>query len=141
MTGKFTGWAGALLLLCAGAVRAELAIIGHPSLELAGVSKTEMRDIYLDRTDTFSDGTRAEPVSQSSGSAARKAFIGKVLEMDERALKSYWAKRMFTGRAKPPQSLADNDAVRAWVASHPNAVGYIDGKYVDSSVKVLLIIP
>lgn len=141
MTVKLKVWAGALLLLCAGAARAEIAIIGNPGLKVAGVSKAEMRDIYLDRTNTFSDGTRAEPVSQPAGSATRSEFIGKVLEMNERELKSYWAKRMFTGRAKPPRSVGDDEAVRAWVASHPNAVGYVDGKVVDSSVKVLLIIP
>lgn len=141
MTGKMRVWAGALLLLCTGAARAELAIIGHPSLKVAGVSKAEMRDIYLDRTNAFSDGTRAEPVSQAAGSDTRNEFLGKVLDMDERELKSYWAKRMFTGRAKPPRSVGDDDDVRAWVASHPSAVGYIDGKDVDSSVKVLLIIP
>lgn len=141
MSRKLKLWAGGLLLLFAGAARAQLAIIGHPSLEQAGVSKAELRDIFLDRTSSFSDGTRAEPVSQPPRSQAREEFMAKVLGMDERALKSYWAKRMFTGRARPPKELSGNEEVRGWVASHPGALGYVDGDAVDSSVKVLLIIP
>jgi ABC-type phosphate transport system substrate-binding protein len=141
MTGKLNLWAGGLLLLCAGAAQAELAIVGHPSLNIAGVSKAEVRDIYLDRENEFSDGTRAEPVTQPARSPAREEFVKKVLGMDERSLKSFWAKRMFTGRARPPRELSGDEQVREWVASHPHALGYIDGDAVDSSVKVLLIIP
>ena len=48
---------------------------------------------------------------------------------------------MFSGKGQPPREVGDDAAVKAWVASNPEAIGYIDGKFVDGSVKVLFIIP
>lgn len=136
-------WAG-LLLAAGGAfsvAQAELAIIAHPSQKVVGVSLEDVSDIYLGRTKTFSNGNAAEAVDQDADSASRQQFLDKALKMDERALKSYWAKRIFTGKARPPESVGSDDAVKKWVASNPNGIGYVQGKFVDSSVKVLLIIP
>lgn len=136
-------WAG--LLLAAGSAfsvaHAELAIIAHPSQKVVGVSLEDVSDIYLGRTKSFPNGNPADAVDQDTDSASRQQFLDKALKMDERALKSYWAKRIFTGKARPPEALAGDDAVKKWVAANPNGIGYVQGKFVDSSVKVLLIIP
>jgi len=44
---------------------------------------------------------------------------------------------VFTGRAKAPEDLADDAAVKAKLASTPGAIGYISDGAVDASVKVL----
>lgn len=136
-------WAG--LLLIAGSAfsnaYAELAIIGHPSLKVVGVSVENLSDIYLGRAKTFPNGSPVDAVDQDTGTDSRQQFLDKVLKMDERALKSYWAKRIFTGKARPPEALAGDEAVKKWVAANPSGLGYVQGKFVDSSVKVLLIIP
>jgi len=64
-----------------------------------------------------------------------------VIKKDDSALKVYWSKLLFTGKAQPPDEIGDDAAVKKWVATNPDAIGYVDGKFVDSSVKVLLIIP
>jgi ABC-type phosphate transport system substrate-binding protein len=136
-------WLNGLLLWCAlvGSAHAELAVIVHPSLKLVGISKEEVSDIYLARTRTFPNGAEVERVDQESDSAARKQFMKGVLDLDEGEWKSFWAKQIFTGKAKPPQVLSGDAAVRDWVAVNPEGLGYVQGKYVDSSVKVLLILP
>lgn len=130
-----------LLLLVAGTAQAELAIIAHPTLKLVGISQDELRDIYLGRTRTLSNGTAVDPVDQEASSEARKKFVGEILQMSEQALKSHWAKRTFAGKGKAPETVGDDEAVKSWVAANPNGLGYVQGKYVDKSVKVLLIIP
>jgi ABC-type phosphate transport system substrate-binding protein len=136
-------WAGLLLIASSafGVAQAELAIIAHPSQKVVGVSQDNVSDIYLGRSKTFPNGAVVEAVDQDSASASYQQFLGKVLKMDAAALKSYWAKRIFSGKAKPPRSLGDDEAVKKWVAANPNGLGYVQGKFVDSSVKVLLIIP
>lgn len=131
-------------LLALGGVtqaRAELAIIAHPQNSLMGISKDEIRDIYRGLQKTFAGGGRVEAVDQAAGSAARDKFNNDVLQMNESRRKSYWSKLMFTGKGKPPRVLNGDEAIRDWVASHPEAVGYIDGGKLDSRVKVLLILP
>ena len=137
-------WAALLLLvLCAGFVpaHAALAIIVHPSNSLSGISADEAADIYLAKAGVFANGKRAIPVDQSANSPMRKKFYSAVIKKDDSTLKVYWSKLLFTGKANPPREIGDDAAVKSWVASNPDAIGYVDGKFVDSSVKVLLIIP
>lgn len=136
-------WAGLLLAVSGmfGVAQAELAIIAHPSQKVVGVSLEDVGDIYLGRARSFPTGGPVEAVDQDSGTASHRQFLDKALKMDERALKSYWAKRIFAGKSKPPRSMGDDEAVKKWVAANPNGLGYVQGKFVDSSVKVLLIIP
>jgi ABC-type phosphate transport system substrate-binding protein len=137
-------WAALLLLvLCAGFVpaHAALAIIVHPSNNLSGISADEAADIYLAKAGVFANGKRAIPVDQAASSPVRKKFYSAVIKKDDSTLKVYWSKLLFTGKANPPREIGDDAAVKSWVASNPDAIGYVDGKFVDSSVKVLLIIP
>jgi ABC-type phosphate transport system substrate-binding protein len=137
-------WAALLLLvLWAGSVpaHAALAIIVHPNNNLSGISADEAADIYLAKAGVFANGKRAIPVDQISTSPARKKFYSAVIKKDDSTLKVYWSKLLFTGKANPPREIGDDAAVKSWVAANPDAIGYVDGKFVDSSVKVLLIIP
>jgi ABC-type phosphate transport system substrate-binding protein len=137
-------WAALLLLvLWAGSVpaHAALAIIVHPNNNLSGISADEAADIYLAKAGVFANGKRAIPVDQISTSPARKKFYSAVIKKDDSTLKVYWSKLLFTGKANPPREIGDDAAVKSWVATNPDAIGYVDGKFVDSSVKVLLIIP
>lgn len=137
-------WAALLLLvLCAGFMpaHAALAIIVHPNNNLSGITADEAADIYLAKAGVFANGKRAIPVDQAATSPARKKFYSAVIKKDDSTLKVYWSKLLFTGKATPPREIGDDAAVKSWVASNPDAIGYVDGKFVDSSVKVLLIIP
>jgi ABC-type phosphate transport system substrate-binding protein len=137
-------WAALLLLvLWAGSVpaHAALAIIVHPSNNLSGITADEAADIYLAKVGVFANGKRVIPVDQAASSPARKKFYSAVIKKDDSTLKVYWSKLLFTGKANPPREIGDDAAVKSWVAGNPDAIGYVDGKFVDSSVKVLLIIP
>lgn len=142
MTTKLLRVLGLALILAAGAAQAEqLAVIAHPSTQTAGISNDALAQIYLDKSKSLPDGTPATPVDQPEGSAQRAKFYQDVTNKDERELKSYWSKRMFTGKGKPPQTLADDRAVKEYVARTPGAIGYVSGSAVDGSVKILLILP
>lgn len=133
---------GALALATAGtAAHAALAIIAHPSNKAAGITLEEAEQIYLGKSRELANGRRVAPVDQSTGTASRSKFYRSVVKKDERELKAYWSKLIFTGKGQPPREIGDDAAVQAWVASNPDAIGYVDGKFVNSSVKVLLIVP
>ena len=129
--------AGALL---GNAALAELAIIGHPGIGLRGVTNDELAKVYLGSSARL-DGVSVKPIDQAEGAPARSQFYDKVVGKSESQLKRYWSQRVFSGKGKPPPSLADDQAVKDWVATTPGGIGYIDGGAVDGSVKVLSIIP
>ena len=123
------------------AVQAALAIVAHPSKSVSGISADDAQRIFLGKNGEFANGRRAAPVDQSPGTASRTKFMKSVIHKSEDELKGYWSKRMFSGKGQPPREVGDDAAVKAWVASNPEAIGYIDGKLMDGSVKVLFIIP
>ncbi len=130
----------ALLAFFSAAAQAGMAIIAHPSNPIAGISAEETAKIYLGKSASFNNGRPATPVDQAAG-ATRTKFNTQVLQKDDRELKAYWSKLLFTGKGRPPEEIGDDAAVKAWVAKNPEGLGYVDGKVVDGSVKVLLILP
>lgn len=128
------------LFLCSAA-QAELAVIAHPDIGVDGVTEKELSAVYLGHAKRLSNDAFVTPVDQSEGSAQRKHFYKTVTGKSEAQLKRYWSKRMFSGKGKPPIVLGSDQAVKEWVAKTPGGLGYIDGKELDSSVKVLLILP
>jgi ABC-type phosphate transport system substrate-binding protein len=75
-------------------------------------------------------------VMQKSGET-RARFDANVLGRPGAQLTSYWSKLVFTGKAKAPEEVTDDAAVKARVASTPGAIGYISASAVDSTVKVV----
>ncbi len=122
-------------------VQAALVVIAHPSNSITAITAEDVTHIYMGRTGVFASGMRAIPVDQVSGSPQRVQFYKTVIQKDEGALKVYWSRLQFAGKGQPPREVGDNAAVKSWVAANPEAIGYIDDKFVDSNVKVLFRVP
>ncbi|HEX9627099.1 MAG TPA: hypothetical protein VGA00_09195 [Acidiferrobacterales bacterium] len=132
--------ASLVLATVSAVANAGLAIIAHPSNPTTGITADEAARVYLGKTRTLSSGTQVTAVDQGAG-AARDKFYKSVVQMDDRAVKTHWSKLLFTGKARPPQELGGDEAVKEFVSRNPDAIGYVDGKVLDRSVKVLLIVP
>ncbi len=125
------------LMLVAGAVEAGVVVIGNPGLSVSSLSAEEISDFYLAKSTSLPDGTRVKVVDQEEGSPARQTFYSAVIRKNKTQLKAYWAKQIFTGKATPPDVLAGDNEVKAWVAGTKGGIGYVDDGVVDASVKVL----
>ena len=102
------------------------------------VSISDIKKLYLGKKGAFSNGNRAKLTTLAAGSNIRQSFNTQVLNKSESQYASYWAKMAFTGRAVPPVEYNNSEQVKAFVGSTPNAIGIIDEKLIDSSVKVVL---
>lgn len=131
----------ASLFLGAACAQAELAIIAHPGNPLNSIDQTEVERIFLGRSRSFPGGGSVKPLDQAPGNAMREKFFTRVLNMTEAQVTGYWSRRMFSGKGTPPDTLADDLAVKERVANDPTSLGYVREDVVDSSVKVLLLIP
>ena len=112
------------LTLFVGAVQADIAVVVNPANANA-VSKDDLNRLFLGRASSFADGSKATPLNQAEGQAARDEFDNKVLSRSSAQLKAYWSKLVFTGKGTPPKELADDAAVKAAVAADASAIGYI----------------
>ena len=131
----------ALLAASVTAVQAGVAVIGNPADGSGKLSKQQVKRIFLGKISSLPNGSVAEVVDLPAGDPARKAFYAKVIHKTPAQLKSYWAKRVFTGKGSPPKTLPDAAAVKQWVVAGKGRIGYIDSGAVDDSVQVLFEAP
>ncbi len=118
---------------------AEVAVIVNAD-NTAKMDQTQIRNIFLGKVKTFSNGVTAHPVDITVGDAARAEFIKKVLRKDEANLNAHWARMLFSSKGRPPEEVASAAAVIQEVSSNKSAIGYIDAKDVTSAVKVVAVI-
>jgi ABC-type phosphate transport system substrate-binding protein len=114
----------------AGARAEEIVVIVN--LAAAPITKDQIADLYLGRTDAWT------PVDQAVASRIYVEFYKKVTGRDSAQIKAIWSQILFTNRGVPPKQLPDSAAVKKAVAANPKAVGYIEKSAVDASIKVAL---
>jgi len=113
-----------------------VAVIVHPERP-AELSLEEIAQIYLRRRRFWDDGAAIVPLNLPSGAPIRAHFSKRVLNQTQARLADYWNRQYFLG-VLPPATLASTEAVRRYVASEPNAIGYVPASEVDGSVRVVL---
>lgn len=117
-------------------VPARIAVIVHPSRP-AELSPDILAQIYLRRKRFWDDGVPIVPLNLAAGTALRERFSQRVLGQREERLAEYWNRQYFYG-ILPPSTLASTAAMVRYVASDPNALGYVPADEVDGSVRVVL---
>jgi ABC-type phosphate transport system substrate-binding protein len=126
----------AALALGAGAANAEVVVIVNPA-NAASVSTEQIAALYLGNATTFPDGSTAALADQPESAGVRGDFYQKATGRSSAQAKATWARLTFTGKATPPKELKSDAEVKAFVASNPKAIGYIDSSAVDGSVKAV----
>ena len=126
-----------LLAMAAMVARAELVVVVHPSNPADSLSRREVVDLFMGRTQYFADGSLVLRLDQPPQSQERQDFYRGLVNKSVAEVNAYWAKLLFSGRASPPQVVDGNKAVLAAVRDNKNAIGYVDSAAVDASVKVV----
>lgn len=128
--------AAALALFCTAA-QAEVVVVMSSKSPVDSLSKDQVSQIFLAKSNSLPGGAQATPIDQDEGAKTREEFYKKVTGRDAAQLKSYWSQLMFTGKAQRPKHVAGDDAVKKAVAASPGTIGYIDAGAQDASVKVV----
>jgi ABC-type phosphate transport system substrate-binding protein len=122
-----------LLMMFATVSQAEIVVIGNKNNPLAFDSR-QLEDIFLGRTHSFSNGNVVLPLDHAT---LRSEFYQKLTSRPIAQINAYWARILFTGQASPPIVLPDDQAVLSTVSKNKDAIGYIDKKHLNDSVRVL----
>lgn len=135
----------AALLACAIAApcavaRAEdvVAVVSVRS-PVTAMRPAEVADIFLGKASRFPDGTQAMPIDLAEESAVREKFYAAYAGKSPAQVKAHWARIIFTGRGQPPRQVNNGLEARKAVAENPHAIGYMDSRLVDSSVRVVAL--
>ena len=123
------------ILSCTSA-NAGLVVIGSP--DLAGsMELKDVKKLYLGKKFSFNGGNLTA-IELDAEDHKKAEFHKQVTNKSLAQLASYWSKQLFTGKGKAPESVANQEAVKAKVAQGSTMVGYIDESLVDGQVSVLL---
>jgi ABC-type phosphate transport system substrate-binding protein len=129
----------ALAILVTGAsASAEVVAVVSSKSPITALSKSQVADIFLGKVSRFPDGILATPIDQIEGSIERDEFYAKIADRSPAQITAYWSKIIFTGRGQPPPAVSNGVEMKKRIAANPSAIGYIDAKLVDDSVRVLL---
>lgn len=125
------------LFVARPAAAQDLLIIANPSVRPpAALSVGEIAAIYLLRITHWPDGHHIVPVNREATSRLRSEFTEKVLRQQNGALAAYWNEMHFRGKL-PPVVQESEEAMLAFVASVPGAIGYISAGTPPEGVTVL----
>lgn len=132
MKNALTAGAAALAaaMLAAAPAHAEIGIIVSAHSNLAP-QVAQVCQAYLGKTKT------PTPINFNEKNPLRDEFYSKACKKDPVQVQAMWGKLIFTGTGTPPAEVDGSAAMKKAVAADPNAVGYIDKKDADASVKVI----
>jgi hypothetical protein len=120
----------ALAMLAVAPARAEIVIIvsSHAS---QSPQVGQVCQAYLGKTKA------PTPLNFNEKNPLRDEFYAKACKKDPAQVQAIWGKLLFTGTGTPPTEVDSAAAMKKAVAADPNAVGYLDKKDLDASVKAV----
>lgn len=128
-------------LLFSAVALAEVAIIANPASGASELDAKTAKKLFLGKAKSIPGMSSFTLVGQDDDSPTKAKFTKSITKKNLKKYKAYWSKMIFSGKGIPPKELANDAEVKAYVASHADAIGYVDASVVDDSVKVLLRAP
>jgi len=113
----------AVLLASSSMAQAGVVVVMSSKSDVNSLSRAQVSQIFLAKTDALPNGRVAKPIDQAEGAAVRNEFYDKVADKNAGQMKAYWAQLTCTGKAQPPRKVSGDAAVKAAVAENPAAVG------------------
>ena len=131
----------ALVAALSAVARADVVLVVSTASPLTSLRQSQVAGIFLGRPVELPGTSRPQPVDQREGNGARDAFYHEIINWTPAQMKAHWSRIIFTGRGQPPRQLADDAAVKQFLARNPAAIGYINSENLDDNVRVLSITP
>jgi ABC-type phosphate transport system substrate-binding protein len=132
-----------IVLLAAVKVPAEtpeFKVVVHESNPATSITIDRLSQLFLRSVTTWPRGEVVVPVDQAPATAVRAAFSEKVHGRNVPAIKGFWQRQIFSGKAVPPVEQPGDAEVIAFVSANPGAIGYVSyGARLPDTVKVLTV--
>jgi hypothetical protein len=117
----------------------DVVVVVAAASPTAALGRSELADLFLGRVAEFPDGRPAVPIDHREGCPVRAEFNSEYLGRSAAQVKAHWSQVIFTGRGSPPRSVAGDDQLRRLIASDPTAIGYLERRLVDASLRIVRI--
>jgi ABC-type phosphate transport system substrate-binding protein len=117
-----------------------IAFIVNQSNPVNELTFLQLRDLLLQEQTTWKNGKKVTVVMLQAGQPAREVVLRLVYHMNEKDLSRFQLHADFTSSSRSdPKLLSEGKGVIKFVSLVPGAIGYVNAKEVDGSVKVLRV--
>lgn len=116
---------GLVTIVAVAADSEDLKVVVNGNNSMTSIDTGHLSKIFLKETVTWPDGSEAVPVDMAPESGVRKKFSKLVHGRKVAAIKSYWQRQIFSGKAVPPVEFTSEEDLLFFVAETPGAVGYV----------------
>jgi ABC-type phosphate transport system substrate-binding protein len=117
----------------------EFKLIVHPENPITSIDEGRLRDAYLKKAASWSNGRIIRAVDLPPRYGAREQFGRRVLKKTPSQLRYYWNRQVFTGKGAPPMQVDSASAAVAFVLDHPAAVAYLPRDADAGGAKVIAL--
>ena len=116
----------------------DILVVANKSVPGSSISSSELKAIFLKKKGRWKNGAKAIPINAKDGTALRKAFLQRLLNMEESRERSYWQEQKIRGGTMPPATFSN--LLKA-VFKVNGSVGYVfRSDYKEGVVKVLMVL-
>ncbi|MEW8506054.1 MAG: hypothetical protein AB2598_05080 [Candidatus Thiodiazotropha sp.] len=126
-----------LLLFHVSLLHAEIAVVVSADLPIKSLSKQQISNLFLSKTNRLDDGKKAILI-ESRDNRLHDAFYRLISNKTPTQLKSYWTTLIFTGKGKPPRSFSSKQEMIEYMKRHATAITYLDSSEITSEMRVIL---
>ena len=133
------------LVLCSSSVltaQEPYVVVANRSVVLTTIDQSMLQKIYLGKIIQWRNGDVIVPVTLKEGKV-HEAFLKEVVKKSPGAFSNFWISQLYTGKAIPPPSFEDEEAVLDFIVATKGAVGYISKSVLTedvTEVKVLNVV-
>ena len=134
-----------LLAACLGIGLARAAgvpsteVVVHPGVEVRRLTPVALRNIYLLRQTQWPNGVPVVVFVLPDDNAAHESFAKQTLGLYPYRLRQTWDRLSFSGMARPPVEVGNENEMRARVRATPGAIGYITKDSGYEGIKILRV--
>lgn len=139
--GLFLTLAAALVLLfgsglCPDTARAEVVIIANASVQVNGITKEKLKNIFTGQQVRWSNGQPIKPVLLAEGDVHTN-FVQKFVDKTPNQFENFWRKMIFTGQGIKPRTFRSEQELVEYVAETEGAIGYVSASNRAAKTKTL----
>lgn len=117
----------------------QIVVIAHEQVTVETLSLQQLRDFYLRDLMSWPDDQTIVLFDLKPRSETKKIFY-EYLGKSSSRIKSIWLKKMLSGEGEPPEAVESEEAMVQKVAETPGALGFVRRKFVDTAVKIVMVI-
>lgn len=133
-----TRWFLALILLLlptlgnAQETRVAWIVVVNTQSEVESLSQKQVMGFFLGRSKFLPSGAKVKAIDYPVDSEFRSAFYTALTGKNIADIDAYWARLRYSGRATPPQPLADSEEIIQALQQQVSAIAYLPASLQDT---------